>query len=36
MDEARAEFRRAAGLTGNERERALLLARADGGELNSG
>ena len=27
--EARAEFRRAAELTGNERERALLLARAD-------
>jgi predicted RNA polymerase sigma factor len=28
MDEARAEFERAAGLTRNERERALLLARA--------
>jgi RNA polymerase sigma factor (sigma-70 family) len=28
MDQARAEFRRAAELTGNERERALLLARA--------
>jgi len=28
MEEARAEFRRAAELTGNERERALLLARA--------
>ena len=27
-DEARAEFERAAELTGNERERALLLARA--------
>jgi predicted RNA polymerase sigma factor len=27
--EARAEFRRAAELTGNERERALLLARAN-------
>lgn len=35
MDEARAEFRRAAGLTGNARERALLLARAGGGETNS-
>ncbi|MDX8454444.1 RNA polymerase sigma factor [Mesorhizobium sp. VK9D] len=30
MEEARAEFRRAAALTGNERERALLLARAGG------
>jgi len=29
MEEARAEFRRAAELTGNERERALLLARAE-------
>jgi RNA polymerase sigma factor (sigma-70 family) len=29
-DEAAAEFRRAAGLTGNERERALLLSRAEG------
>jgi len=29
MDEARAEFRRAAELTGNERERALLLGRAN-------
>jgi predicted RNA polymerase sigma factor len=28
MEEARAEFRRAAALTGNERERELLLARA--------
>jgi len=28
-DEARAEFLRAAGLTRNARERALLLARAD-------
>ncbi|CDX33948.1 conserved hypothetical protein [Mesorhizobium plurifarium] len=28
MEEARAEFRRAADLTGNERERALLMARA--------
>jgi len=28
LAEARAEFRRAAGLTGNDRERALLLARA--------
>lgn len=28
MEEARAEFRRAADLTGNERERALLTARA--------
>ena len=28
LSEARAEFERAAGLTGNERERALLLARA--------
>ncbi|RUU06141.1 RNA polymerase sigma factor [Mesorhizobium sp. USDA-HM6] len=28
-EEARAEFRRAAELTGNERERALLLSRAD-------
>lgn len=36
MDEARAEFRRAAGLTGNERERALLLARAGDDETNSG
>ena len=27
-DEARAEFERAAGLTRNERERALLLGRA--------
>ncbi|WP_245513632.1 MULTISPECIES: hypothetical protein [unclassified Mesorhizobium] len=27
--EARAEFRPAAELTGNDRERALLLARAD-------
>lgn len=36
MDEARAEFRRAAELTGNERERALLLARAGGGEADSG
>ncbi|AZO70602.1 MAG: RNA polymerase sigma factor [Mesorhizobium sp.] len=33
--EAHAEFRRAAELTGNERERALLLARAGGGEANS-
>jgi RNA polymerase sigma factor (sigma-70 family) len=34
LDEARAEFERAAGLTRNERERALLLARAGqcGGE----
>ncbi|BCM18501.1 RNA polymerase sigma factor [Mesorhizobium sp. J8] len=31
MEEARAEFRRAAELTGNEQERALLLARAGGG-----
>ncbi len=30
IEEARAEFRRAAALTGNERERALLLARAGG------
>ncbi len=29
-DEARAEFRRAAGWTRNERDRALLLSRADG------
>ncbi|WP_413988882.1 RNA polymerase sigma factor [Labrys okinawensis] len=29
IPEARAEFRRAAELTGNDRERALLLARAD-------
>ncbi len=36
LEEARAEFRRAAGLAGNERERALLLARADGGEASSG
>ncbi|RWF02888.1 MAG: RNA polymerase subunit sigma-24, partial [Mesorhizobium sp.] len=36
IDEARAEFRRAAGLAGNERERALLLARAGRGEANSG
>ena len=28
-DEARAEFERAAGLTRNERERALLRARAE-------
>jgi predicted RNA polymerase sigma factor len=28
-DEARTEFRRAAGLTRNERERALLLERAE-------
>jgi predicted RNA polymerase sigma factor len=28
LDEARAEFERAASLTRNERERALLLARA--------
>jgi predicted RNA polymerase sigma factor len=28
MEEARAEFERAAGLTRNERERALLLVRA--------
>jgi RNA polymerase sigma factor (sigma-70 family) len=33
MEEARAEFRRAAGLTGNERERALLMARAAGGDI---
>ncbi|MBW8907441.1 MAG: RNA polymerase sigma factor [Mesorhizobium sp.] len=33
LEEARAEFRRAAELTGNERERALLLARA--GEASS-
>ena len=32
MEEARAEFRRAAGLTGNEKERAMLLARAGGGD----
>jgi predicted RNA polymerase sigma factor len=30
MDEARAEFERAAGLARNERERGLLLARAAG------
>jgi predicted RNA polymerase sigma factor len=30
-EEARAEFGRAAGLARNERERALLLARADEG-----
>jgi RNA polymerase sigma factor (sigma-70 family) len=30
MEEARAEFRRADDLTGNERERALLMARAGG------
>ena len=30
IDEARAEFRRAADLTGNDRERALLLRRAGG------
>ncbi|TPK98253.1 MULTISPECIES: RNA polymerase sigma factor [unclassified Mesorhizobium] len=35
-EEARAEFRRAAELTANERERALLFARAGGGEANSG
>ncbi|TPN79567.1 RNA polymerase sigma factor [Mesorhizobium sp. CU2] len=29
LDEARAEFRRAAALTGNEKERAVLTARAD-------
>lgn len=33
MEEARAEFRRAADLTGNERERALLMARAAGGDI---
>ncbi|RUU58110.1 RNA polymerase sigma factor [Mesorhizobium sp. M2C.T.Ca.TU.002.02.1.1] len=33
MEEARAEFRRAADLTGNERERALLMARAAGGDV---
>ncbi|TPI38923.1 RNA polymerase sigma factor [Mesorhizobium sp. B3-1-6] len=32
MEEARAEFRRAAELTANERERALLLARAGDGD----
>ena len=32
IDEARAEFVRAAALTQNERERALLLARANGAE----
>jgi predicted RNA polymerase sigma factor len=31
MEEARVEFSRAAELTGNDRERALLLARAGGG-----
>jgi predicted RNA polymerase sigma factor len=30
LEEARAEFRRAAELTGNEKERALLLGRAGG------
>jgi len=34
IEEARAEFRRAAELTGNERERALLLARAGRHHLN--
>jgi predicted RNA polymerase sigma factor len=31
LDEARAEFERAAALTKNERERAFLLARARAG-----
>jgi predicted RNA polymerase sigma factor len=31
QDEARAEFERAAGMTRNEREREMLLARAQGG-----
>ena len=35
-DEAAAEFRRAADLTRNERERTLLLARADGLEDRAG
>jgi RNA polymerase sigma factor (sigma-70 family) len=34
--EARAEFRRAAELTGNDRERALLLTRANSSMLQSG
>ena len=33
IDEARAEFARAAELAQNARERALLLARAAGGEI---